>query len=161
MGTSHVLATMRQKFWVVKGTAAVKRLVHRCLSCKARSMKPAEQLMAPLPPCRVDPDYAFAATGVDYFGPFFVRDGRQSRKRYGCIFSCLKTRTLHIEVAHSLSIDSFLMARSRFVNRRGSPKEMFSDRGSNFVGAELELRQFLKSLDCDPVDKRMIANGIE
>ncbi|GAA48675.1 hypothetical protein CLF_101899 [Clonorchis sinensis] len=102
MGISQAIAIMRQKFWVVKGTAAVKRLVHRCLSCKARSMKPAEQLMAPLPPCRLGPDYAFATTDVDYFGPFFVRDGRESRKRYGCSFSWLKTSALR---GRSLLID--------------------------------------------------------
>ncbi|GAA50716.1 hypothetical protein CLF_104948 [Clonorchis sinensis] len=58
---------------------------------------------------------------------------------------------IHIEVAYSLSIDSFPMAFSRFVNRRGTPKEVYSDRGTNFVGAETESKKLLKTLDCNKV----------
>ncbi|KER28065.1 hypothetical protein T265_05040 [Opisthorchis viverrini] len=75
--------------------------------------------------------------------------------------------TLRLEVdagTHTNTLDSTNSARpkkARFINRRGSPKKRLSDRGSNCVGAELELRQCLKSLDCDPVNERMIAHGIE
>ncbi|GAA54824.1 hypothetical protein CLF_105559 [Clonorchis sinensis] len=161
MGTSHTLAAIRQRYWILGATTAVKRIIRGCMGCKVRSALPAEQLMADLPVARVRPEYPFAATGLDYFGPFQTREGRITRKRYGCVFTCLQTRAIHIEVAYSLSIDSFLMAFSRFINRRGTPKELYSDRGTNFVGAEMELKQLLKTLDCNKVKDDMLRQQVD
>ena len=65
--------------------------------------------MASLPCPRVTAfERPFASTGVDYFGPFLIKQGRSQVKRYGCIFTCLAIRAIHIEVAHSLDAESFL-----------------------------------------------------
>ena len=50
-------------------------------------------------------------------------------------------RAVHIEVAHTLEADSFTCAYQRFVSRRGMPKEIYSDNGTNFTGPERELRE--------------------
>ena len=50
-------------------------------------------------------------------------------------------------MAYGLDTDSFLNAFYRMVNRRGLPEEMISDNGSNFVGAERELRELVSQLD--------------
>ena len=102
--------------------------------------------MADLPRCRVQTDKPpFYKVGVDYIGPFLVKQERSRIKRYGCIFSCLTTKAVHIEVARDLSTDSFINALRRFIARRGQLDEVFSDNGSNFVGAERVLRESLKS----------------
>ena len=102
--------------------------------------------MAPLHPSRLQcDDYPFSTTGVDYFGPINVKCGRRLVKRYGCIFTCLKMRAVHIEIAHDMSTDSFIMTMLRFFSRRGYPKQIYSDNGSNFVGAERELATALKN----------------
>ena len=76
--------------------------------------------MADLPVDRVTPGQPpFTSVGVDCFGPLQVRHGRSLVKRYGVIFTCLAIRAVHIEVAHSLETDSFLMALRRFLERRG------------------------------------------
>ena len=160
MGWSHVLATIRSKYWINKGTTMVKRVVNSCIDCRRRSAKPVHQMMADLPNVRLSVDYPFAAVGIDYFGPFQTRVGRAFRKQYGCIFTCLRSRAVHIEVAFSLSIDSFLMAFSRFTNGRGIPKEVFSDRGANFVGAEYELRKMVQSLDNDIIGRKLLEQQI-
>ena len=77
----------------------------------------------------------FANTGVEYFGPMNVKRGRIVKKRWGCLFTCLTTRGVHVELACDLSTHSFIMALRRFRGRRGNPKTMRSDNGSNFVGA--------------------------
>ena len=73
--------------------------------------------------------------GVDYFGPFAVKRFRKTEKRYCCLFTCLVTRAVHIEVAHTLEADSFIMALRRMMSRRGKPQMIYSDNGTNFVGA--------------------------
>ena len=103
--------------------------------------------MADLPRCRVQINKPpFYKVDVDYFGPFLVKQRRSRIKRYGCIFSCLTTRAVHIEVASDLSTGSFINALRRFIARRGQPDEIFSDNGTNFVGAERVLRESLQSL---------------
>ena len=84
----------------------------------------------------------FSSVGVAYFEPFHVKRGRDLEKRYGCLFTCLKIRAVHLEMSHSLSTGSFLMAFSRFCSRRGIQK-VFSDNASYFVGAEAEIRTYI------------------
>ena len=79
---------------------------------------PEERLVHDKPP--------FTTVGVDCFGPFQVRRCRSLVKRYGVVFTCLTIRAVHIEVAHSLDTDSFLLALRRFIARRGQVEEIRS-----------------------------------
>jgi hypothetical protein len=140
-GREHVLALIRQRFWIISGRTAVGRVLSKCYDCRRRTAPPSMQRMADLPKDRVTPNRPpFTFVGVDYFGPFMVTRGRSLVKRYGCVFTCLTTRAIHIEVAHSMDTSSFINALLRFTSRRGNPEEIRSDNGTNFVGAEKELR---------------------
>jgi len=100
------------------------------------------QIMAPLPKCRVTPGFrAFTCTSFDYFGPILVKVGHMYVKRYGCLFTCMASRAVHVEVAYLLNASSFLQAFFRFIHRRRSVRKMFSDRETNFLLAERELRE--------------------
>ena len=100
--------------------------------------------MANLPKERLTSgDPPFTNVGVDYFGPFYVRQGRSNVKRYGCLFTCLVVRAVHIEVVNSLDTDSFINALRRFINLRGCPTTVYSDNGTNFQAGERELRELL------------------
>ncbi|XP_066984693.1 uncharacterized protein [Macrobrachium rosenbergii] len=88
---------------------------------------------------------------VDFFGPQEVKEGRQIRKRYGVLFTCLSTRAIHIETANSLDTSSFINALRRFVARRGNVKKIWCDNGTNFHGAEKELRKSLQEMNDDQV----------
>ena len=116
-GSTQVLAAVRQKFWIIRGHSAVRRVVGNCLDCRRRNAQPGEQLMATLPPAQLaSSDPPFSHVGVDYFGPLLVKQGRNHVKRYGCLFTCLVIRAVHIEIAHTLESDSFLCAYRRFGN---------------------------------------------
>ena len=78
------------------------------------------QIMAPLPSIRVClPLGAFARVAVDYAGPFITIQGRGKRqvKRYLCLFICLTSRAVHLEMAYSLDVNSFMNAFQRMINR--------------------------------------------
>ena len=97
--------------------------------------------MAELPQDRILPDEPlFNNTRVDYFGPFEVKCGRSTVKRYGIIFTCLAVHAIHLEVVSSLDTYSLMCALRRFRFRRGQVKTVRSDNGTNFIGAEHELK---------------------
>lgn len=144
-GVERVLGDIRQKYWIIKGRVTVKQLLHKCVKCRKLKAPAETQKMADLPPDRVTPsDAPFCKIGVDYFGPFKVKRCRSEVKRYGCLFTCLTTRAIHIEVSHSLETESFINALQRFIARRGPPTEIRSDNGTNFVGSKRELSRALK-----------------
>ena len=145
-GLNITLNSLSQQFWIIKAVSAVKRILGKCIPCKLRDSKAEVQLMQELPPSRLQAEtYPFAYTGVDYFGPLSVRQGRSDLKRYGCLFTCLTTRSIHLELAADLSTDSFINVMRRFVSRRGPILHLFSDNGTNFVGAERILRESIQN----------------
>jgi hypothetical protein len=104
--------------------------------------------MADLPEGRVaHEDPPFTNTGVDLFGPISVKQGRKKLKRYGVLFTCLSVRCVHLDVVECADTDAFINCLRRFTNRRGCPRTVYSDRGTNFVGAANELKEFISSLD--------------
>ena len=157
-GVNHVLAQLRKRFWILGGTATVRHYLADCVKCRHARAKLGEQQMAPLPASRFaigHPPFTYSA--VDYFGPVRVRLTRRiTDKRWGCLFTCLTTRAVHIEVAHHLSTDSFLMAFRRFISRFPCTREMLSDNGTNFVGAETELKkEFVQNVSLDEIATRL------
>ncbi|XP_065088114.1 uncharacterized protein LOC135709657 [Ochlerotatus camptorhynchus] len=106
--------------------------------------------MGPLPKSRVAVFVRpFSYVGVDFFGPFLVLVGRHHEKRWGVIVTCLTTRAIHLELAASLDTSSCIMALRNCFARRGTPIEIRSDRGTNFVGADKELKVAVAELDRD------------
>ncbi|XP_066914820.1 uncharacterized protein [Clytia hemisphaerica] len=102
----------------------------------------------------------FYHTGVDYFGPILVKVLRSRVKRWGCIFTCLTTRAIHLEVAPSLESDDFINVLEHFICRRGSPKLIRSDCGTNFKGANNELKKELERMD-SKIDRSLRRQSIE
>jgi len=99
--------------------------------------------MAALSQYRVQQLKPFAVTGVDYAGSIAVKGsrGRTSSRSSAniCLFVCTITKALHIELSSDLSTETFLLAFTRFVARRGPIKEVHSDNGTYFVDAAILL----------------------
>ena len=115
LSQEYVLSSLRQLYWIIKGRSAVRRVLSGCFLCRKLGAARGEQLMADLPKERLTPeDPPFTSVGVDYFGPLYVQQGRSHVKRYGCVFTCLTTRAVHIEITSSLDTDSFINALRRF-----------------------------------------------
>ncbi|XP_039438455.1 uncharacterized protein LOC120419726 [Culex pipiens pallens] len=147
-----VVNEVRQRFFVSMLRTEVRKIPGRCPLCKLKIAMEGKTLaiprMAPLPAARLQAFVRpFSYTGIDYFGPIAVRVNRGTQKRWIALFTCLTTRAVHLEVVHSLTTESCKQAFRRFIGRRGAPAEIRSDRGTNFVGANNELRQEMNKID--------------
>lgn len=97
---------------------------------------------------------AFTHVGVDFAGLFLLKAALlrriQTTKGYLCIFVCMATRAVHLELVSDLSATLFLVALNRFVSRRGRCTDLYSDCGTNFVGAKNymeDVKRLLSSSD--------------
>ena len=146
-GPERVFAELRRRFWILRGREAIRKYQRGCVHCQRWRAKPVVPRMADLPIARLQLHKpAFYSTGMDCFGPYNVKLGRRTEKRWGIIFKCMTTRSVHLDLLCSLNTDSFLMALRRFTARRGTPFELWSDQGTNFKGGERELQEALTSL---------------
>ncbi|XP_011699812.1 PREDICTED: uncharacterized protein LOC105457069 [Wasmannia auropunctata] len=144
-GAEATLASVRLKYWPLKARGTVRKLLRHCIKCFKHRPRFSEQLMGNLPSQRVTPSRPFSCVGIDFCGPIYVREGsrRNSKniKAYVSIFVCLATKAVHLEVVSNMTTDAFLNAFKRFIARRGRPSDVFSDNGTNFVGANRELEE--------------------
>jgi hypothetical protein len=119
--------------------------MHYCHNCFKVNPIITKPQMGNLPELRVKPGRAFLSCGVDYAGPLLVKESRGRSKRliksHIAIFVCFVTKAVHIELVNDLSTSEFMAALRRFVGRRGLPKDIYSDNGTNFVGAKNELAE--------------------
>lgn len=141
-------ALIQLKFWVPGLRTLVRKRTFMCLKCYKEKASTFSPKMADLPKERVNPGRAFQHVGVDFAGPLVIRESLRRKaatsKVYICIFICLASKALHLELVTSLSTEAFLAAFSRFTSRRGLPQQVFSDCGTNFQGAANRLREFGK-----------------
>ncbi len=144
-GSQFILNQIREKFWIINGRNCVKKVLKKCITCFRVKPLSINQIMGSLPTPRVVPSRPFSHCGVDYAGPYFIKDGKTRNrvlmKAYVCIFICFSSRAVHAELVTDLSSEAFLNAFKRFVSRRGLSGHIFSDNGTNFVGADHELQR--------------------
>ncbi|UYV61943.1 hypothetical protein LAZ67_1007130, partial [Cordylochernes scorpioides] len=144
-GSVHLmLSTLRQKYWMLRAKDQVKRCIRECVTCCRYNRVTQGQLMSDLPKERLTPGKPFSISGVDYAGPVNLRmskgRGRKTEKGYICLFVCFVTRAVHLELVTDASTLTFMSAFKRFVARRGHCTRLYSDQGTNFVGAARQLR---------------------
>ena len=143
-----VVNELRQRYWIVGLRQTLRSIVSSCSICKFLRGSPVNPKMAALLLSRLGYRLQpFAHCGLDYFGPIMVKIGRRQEKRWGALFTCLTIRAIHIELVHSLSTDSTIMAIKRFIARRGAPFFFKSDNATNFKGASKELLDAVLLLD--------------
>lgn len=116
-GPERVLAEIRHRFWIIRGREAIRKHQHSCLECRRWRAKPDVPKMADYPPARLRlTKPPFYSTGVDCFGPFQVRIGRRTEKRWGIVYKCMTTRSVHLDLLESLDTDAFLLSLRRFIS---------------------------------------------
>ena len=160
-GPTLLLSSLNQRFHILKARKVVRSIARQCVTCKRHSIRPQAQLLGQLPTERVSVAAPFERSGVDYAGPFLIKYGHVRKptvvKSYVCLFVCLTVKAVHLEVVSDLTTEAFIAALRRFIARRGCPALIWSDHGSNFVGAKSELKE-LQSLLTDHTTQDAVSN---
>ena len=162
MGRGITFNELRQRgYWINGGTSVISNLIAKCVTCKRFRGQLQNQKMSDLPKDRLQLSPPFSYCAVDFFGPFTIKEKRSRVKRYGVLFTCQASRSVHLETANSLTTSSFINALSRFLNRRGPVRQLRCDQGTNFVGARNELQESLKEMDQGRIHEYMLQHDAE
>jgi hypothetical protein len=136
-GPRETLNELRSRFWISQGKRTVMKAINnKCQHCKLLKLKP--YLMPPMPALPAERTQAFAPflhTGLDYAGPFMVKQGAENVKSWIILFTCLSTRAVHLETVNGLDSYNFILAFERFVARRGRPNLVISDNQTTLKAA--------------------------
>ncbi|XP_071056032.1 uncharacterized protein [Onthophagus taurus] len=140
---------LAQRYWILSPRRAIHRVLFKCIRCFRMNPRPQVPLMADLPKYRISEVKAFSAAGVDFAGPIRTTmnrsRGSRSVKSYLCIFLCMSTKAVHLELVTDLTTDAFIAALRRFLSRRGNCINLYSDQGTNFIGANNKLKEIAEA----------------
>lgn len=153
-GPQIVLSNLRERFWILKGRKSVRQAINRCVKCKRHSSRAMETTPTSLPENRIKDASTFEVVGVDLAGPLILKGGEKS---WIVLFTCAIYRAIHLELITSLSSKAFLLSLRRFIARRGRPKIIYSDNGTNFVGVQ----NLFLSIDWTVVEREASIKKIE
>ena len=159
-GPTLLMSLLSRDYYILGARQLVRGVSRLCISCRKTYARTGTQLMGDLPPARVKPAPTFAKVGVDFAGPVTLKKGHTRKpihvKAYICLFVCLATKAVHLELVADLSTSAFLAAFRRFTARRGCPSEIFSDNGTNFIGANRELKELYDLMDREDSRQEMM-----
>ena len=149
-GPTLVNASLSRHFHIIGGRRVIRSVTRACVTCRRLSAKPQPQMLGQLPVDRLTPGSVFERVGVDYAGPMMTKRGSVRKptlvKAYVAVFVSLSVKAVHLELVSDLTTEAFLAALRRFIARRGKPFLIWSDHGTNFVGAARELKELFQFL---------------
>ena len=150
VGPTMLASSIGVRFHIVGGKKVIRDMTRACVSCRRYSARPQPQIMGQLPIERVTPGMIFEKVGIDYAGPIYVKYGYIRKptivKAYICVFVSLTVKAVHLELVSDLTSEAFIACLRRFIARRGKPSHIWSDHGTNFVGANRELKELVEFL---------------
>lgn len=148
--SQFLLSQIRKEYWPLNAKNEIRSVLRKCLICFKVKPLGINQQMGSLPEARVVPSCPFTCTGIDFAGPYLIKESKlRSRtliKMYLCVFVCMSTKAVHFEIASDLTCHAFLNVFKRFTSRRGVPSHLYSDNAKNFVGTDNIWKNFYKSL---------------
>ena len=141
-------ASLCHHYHIVGCRRVVHSITRGYITCRHVSARPTSQILGQLPSPSLSP--VFDKTGLDYAGPIYIKQGHVRKftmvKAYICIFVALSVKAVHLELVSDLTTDAFLAAVRRFVAHRKKPSLLWSDHGTNFIGASREIKELITLL---------------
>lgn len=166
VGANTLESILSWTYWIVAARRITRHVTFKCVSCYMSRPRPVQPYMADLPPDRVRGERSFIGTATDFGGPFYIKSSNlrnaKIQKCFLCIFICLSTKAVHLEVVSQLSVEAFVAALTRFTSRRGVPHVIRSDCGTNYTGTDKYLRDlyaFLRNSQTE-IDRECVKHEI-
>ena len=93
----------------------------------------------------VDDNATSSHTGLHSTGPLLVTGKNGDlMKCYVCLYKCLSTRAVHLELVEGLDVESFICSFRRCCARRGLPATLLTDNAKNFKSASKEVKKLVR-----------------
>lgn len=144
-GSQTVQNLIQQNFWIISAQSVCRKRIHQCIPRFWARPRAPQPLMSNLSRVRLEQVKLFNRSGIDLAGHFTVKIARlrnlRVTKAYLCIFVCMSTTAVYIELASDLLTPTFIAALDRFLSHRGHCSALYSDCGTDFVDAYRYLRK--------------------
>ncbi|ODM88130.1 hypothetical protein Ocin01_18552 [Orchesella cincta] len=124
-GFQQTWSSIQTQYWILAGRDVVRFLIRRCVTCRRHRAETATQLMGNLPLAAHTPARPLSTLELTMLDQLCC--------------------AIHLEAVSDLTTEAFIATLRRFVSRRGFCSHIFSDCGSNFIGADTELKRLFKS----------------
>ena len=164
-GPTTLQAVIQTQFWVPSLRRLIRQRGFRCKTCYESKTKVVAPIMGDLPSYRVNGGRVFQHVGLDFAGPFPLKESCRRNapvgKVYLCLYVCMATKALHLEAVTRLTTEAFLASLQRFTSRRGIPSDIYSDCGSNFLGAARYLKELYRWFCAEDTKNSLLAYAME
>ena len=142
-GQRETLNELRSQFHIPKLRQRVRHFIFKCTICKRHGGKPYRYPESyDLPKSRLEAGTAFKNIGIDYCGPYLVYNvfdkTKEKFKVWIALITCQASRAVYLDIATDYSGESCIEVLRRFMNRRGIPVEIFSDKGTSFTSENVQ-----------------------
>lgn len=167
VGANTLESILSRTYWIVAARRITRHVTFKCVPCYMSRPRPDQPFMADLPADRVRGVRPFLGVGTDFGGPFYIKSSSlrnaKIQKCFLCIFVCLSTKCVHLEIVSQLSVEAFVAAFTRFISRRGLPSLVRSDCGTNYTGTDKYLKElyiFLRNNQSE-IDREFIRRDVK
>ena len=139
-GVVGTLARSRTYVWVVKGKNLAKQVVHNCPKCRRERRKLETQQMGMLKEAQLTVSPPWSYVSLDFAGPVLVGGEVQKRIRLKCwilVYVDQASRAVCLLLTTGYSTSDFLVKHREFCARKGDPRKIISDRGTQLVAGSI------------------------
>ena len=145
-----------QRYHILGGKSAINRVVNCCIPCQRSQKTAPTQRIGELPAERLEVTPPFMHTGLDCWGPVPVKHGgRGTHKRWVLICTCFVTRGITLYPLKDMTTSTIVNALTKHVNQFPTTRHLYSDKGSNFVGADREIRESVRQWDKNELTNKL------
>ena len=147
---------LRTKYFILGGKNSVRSVLSKCIVCQKLSKRKAAQKEGDLPLERMAVVPPFYHCGLDCLGPFHLRHtGRNTRKQFVLIACCMSTRAITLVPLRDMTTSSIINSLVKIHSQFPALKNLYSDNGSNFKGADREIREAVAAWKKEDLDERL------
>ena len=145
---TQTFSLLRLRYFILGGKTSIGSVINRCASCQMLWKNPPVQRLGDLPEDRITIAAPFEVSGLDIFGHFNIRHGgRGTHKRWVLLATCFVTRAIFLLPLRDMTSGTVINALVKMNSQFPSLKKVHSDNGSNFCGADREIREAVEKWD--------------